>query len=165
MNSTQRKFLIEKIQSETKKRIEVLRKEKQTRPSGSNYVFKAILEGSLKLQNEEHILNVLKDRAIKSKEGENWLSQISIGFGRESAISFNNYTDILVMPDDYYVELNRVKEHNMKIEEEIKILENHLNTIEVRIQLASDSVLKSIINDVDDMGDIKLIDTTIKKIN
>ena len=53
MNTAQRKFLVEKIQEETKRKIELLRKDKLDYPNASNYVFKAILDGSLKLQSSE----------------------------------------------------------------------------------------------------------------
>lgn len=165
MNSTQRKFLIEKIQEETKRKIEVLQKSKMEFPNASNYVFKAILDGKLKLQSEEHILNVLKERALSAVEGRNWLSGDTMGFEKHRAIKFNNYEDIIVLPKDYEEELNKVKKHNSKISAEIEDLRVYLNTIEMRIQLASDSVLKRLINDIDDMGDIKLIDTTVKTLS
>lgn len=165
MNTTQRKFLIEKIQEETKKRIEMLKKQKLDHPSASNYVFKAILDGTLELQSSEHILGVLKERALKSKEGENWLSSERHGWDSVSSIKFKKYSDILVMPDNFTQELSRVTEFNRDLEEQINVLQLSLNGIEMRIQLASDSTLKKLINEVDDMGDITLIDTTVKLLN
>ncbi len=162
MNSVQRKFLIEKIQTETKNRINLLEKQKETFPSASNYVFKAILDGKLKLKPAEHTLNILKQRALPAKEGNNWLSGDAMGWSKERAINFYNYSDILEMPEDYNIELKRVKEVNSKIEAQIEELKMYLNGIEMRIQLASDSTLKKLINEVDDMGDIKLIDTQVK---
>lgn len=165
MNTSQRKFLIEKIQSETKKKIEVLNKEKLEFPSASNFVFKAILDGTLKLQPHEHILEVLKSRALNSKEGENWLSKQSMSWGKNSHINFENYSDLLIMPENYQIELDRVRAFNKNISEQIDSLQMSLNGIEMRIQLASDTTLKKLINEVDDMGDITLIDTTVKMLN
>jgi hypothetical protein len=41
-------------------------------------------------------------------------------------------------------------------------LQIQLETLEVRIMVASDKALQKLINEVDDMGDISLIDTRIK---
>ena len=165
MNSTQRKFLIEKIQEETKKKIQELTKSKLEYPNASHYVFKAILDGSLKIQAEEHILSVLKDRALKSVEGRNWLSEDTMGFEKLRAIKFHRYEDVLIMPEDYKERMKEVSDFNKAVEAKIDELKVYLNTIEVRIQLSSDNALKSLMNDVDDMGDIKLIDTKVKLLN
>ena len=165
MNSTQRKFLIDKIQEETKKRIEELKKQKAEFPSASNYIFKAILDGTLELQPHEHILSVLRERALKSIEGKNWLSGDTMGFEAKRAIKFYKHEDILILPKEFKIEVDRVRTINKDIDEQIDSLQTTLNGIEMRIQLASDSTLKSLINEVDDMGDIKLIDTTVKMLN
>jgi rRNA maturation endonuclease Nob1 len=51
-----------------------------------------------------------------------------------------------------------------KVNQEIAALKLQLETLEIRIMIASDKVLQSIVNEVDDMGDIRLIDTKIKLI-
>jgi hypothetical protein len=165
MNSTQRKFLIDKIQEETKKKIEQLKKQKSEFPSASNYIFKAILDGTLELQSQEHILEVLKQRALKSIEGRNWLSGDTNGFEAKRAIKFEKHEDILILPKEFKIEVDRVRDFNRDIDNQIDALQTALNGIEMRIQLASDSTLKNLINEVDDMGDIKLIDTTVKLLN
>lgn len=165
MNSSQRKFLIEKIQGETKKKIEALKKQKLEYPSASNYIFKAILDGNIQLQSHEHILEVLKQRALKSVEGRNWLSGDTNGFEAKRAIKFENHEDILVLPEAFKIEKDKVVNFNREIDIQIDFLQTTLNGIEMRIQLASDSTLKQLINEVDDMGDIKLIDTTVKLLN
>lgn len=165
MNQTQRKFLIEKIQEETKKRIDILNGTKKELPSASNYIFKAILNDTLELQPKEHILTILKERALKSKEGTNWLSDSRMGWGKEMAINFKRHDDILVLPPEYKRELDEIVNFNKSIELEVKSLKEYLNGIEMRIQLASNDTLKSLINEVDDLGDVKLIDTKVKLLN
>ena len=73
--------------------------------------------------------------------------------------------DLVVVPDDYSIELERVREFNKKIDEEIQLYRISLDTIEMRIQLASDRTLQNLINEVDDMGELKLIDTKLKMLN
>lgn len=161
MNAQQRKYLIERITEKTKARIKMLEETKERYPSAPNYLFKAILNGTLKLKPQEHTLEALKNRALKAKEGYNWLSDQSQGWERESVVKLK-ISDIIEIPDDYAAEVERVSNHNSSIEKEISELRLQLDTIEMRVQLASDKVLQRLINEVDDMGELSLIDTKIK---
>ena len=58
--------------------------------------------------------------------------------------------------------MERVKKHNESIVTEIDLLKVQLDTIEVRVQLASDKTLQNLVNEVDDMGSLSLIDTKLK---
>ena len=60
--------------------------------------------------------------------------------------------------------IEKRKEEINKIYAEISDLRIQLETMEVRIMLASDKALQNIVNDVDDLGDIRLIDSKIKLI-
>lgn len=164
MNTAQRKFLIERIQQKTKDKIEVLKKNKLAFPSASNYIFKAVLNGELELQPSEITLEAIKKKALNAKEGENWLSEMRMGFEKEREIKLE-IEQLVVLPKDYKEEVNRVRNHNESINKEIDLLKIQLETIEVRVQLASEKTLKSLINEVDDMGDLSLIDTKIKLLN
>lgn len=164
MNTTQRKFLIERIQQKVKDRIEVLKKKRIQFPSASNYIFKAVLNEDLKLQPTEVTLEAIKKKALNAKEGENWLSEKRMGWEKEREITLL-IEQLIVLPKDYREEVERVKEHNKDIDTEIDVLKTQLDTIEVRVQLASDKTLKNLINEVDDMGDLSLMDTKLKFLN
>jgi hypothetical protein len=62
--------------------------------------------------------------------------------------------------------LDKLKEeYNSKkdeIEKQINELEKQLEMLEIRINLASDKTLQTMINEIDDMGNISLLDTKIK---
>jgi len=161
MNTVQRKFLIERIQKKVKDKIESLKKGMQQYPSASNYIFKAVLNGKLELQTNEVILDAIKTKALNAKEGENWLSEMRMGWEKEREIKLL-IQQLLVLPDDYKEEVERVKKHNESIVAEINLLIIQLDTIEVRVQLASDKVLQNLINEVDDMGNLSLMDTKLK---
>lgn len=164
MNGTQRKFLVEKIQEETKKQIQKLKNKKEEFPNASNYVFKAIMTDTLRLKPESEILAAIKKLAVNSKQDRNWLTESSFGFEKSRGIKLV-IDELIEIPDDLYAERDRVKAINSEIEKQIEELESYLNTLEVRIMLASDKTLLQIINDVDDMGDIKLIDSNLKLLN
>jgi hypothetical protein len=164
MNAVQRKFLIERIQQKTKDKIETLKKSRMDYPSIDNFIFKAILTDNLKLQPNEILLSALKAKATRAKAGENWLSEDRMGVYKSTTIRLD-IQELIELPKDYNDELVKVKEHNNKINEEISLLNIQLETIEVRIQLASDKTLQNLINEVDDMGSLSLIDTKLKMLN
>ena len=164
MNQVQRKFIIERIQVKVKTRIEELNKQKLGYPSASNYFFKAILTDKLQLQSVETILAAIKRKAINAGEGRNWLSDDTMGFEKETTIKLP-IESLMILPEDFKIEKDKVRDHNRLIQQEIDSLKLQLDTIEVRVQLASDKVLQNMINEVDDMGDLSLIDTKIKLLN
>jgi len=132
-------------------------------PSIDNYMFKAALTDSLELQPSEVILSALKAKAIRAKAGSNWLSDDRLGVYKSTTIRID-IEELLKTPKDYNEELIKIKEHNRKINEEIELLKIQLDTIEMRVQLASDKTLQKLINEVDDMGSLSLIDTKLKLI-
>jgi hypothetical protein len=161
MNSAQRKFLVEKIQEKVKARIKDLESQKQEFPSASNYIFKAILNNELKLQPEKQVLESIKQKALAAKEGANWLSEERLGLNKENTIRLN-LNSLIILPDDYKNEYERVERHNKAIKDTIQGLKQQLESIEVRVQLASDKTLQKLINEVDDMGSLSLVETKLK---
>jgi len=161
MNTAQRKFLIERIQQKTKDKIEILKKSMMNYPSIDNYVFKAVMTDSLELQDSNTIMSALKKKAERAKAGENWLSEDRMGAYKSSTIRID-IEELLKLPQDYNDELTKVRNHNSEIGKEIDLLKLQLDTIEVRVQLASDKTLQNLVNEVDDMGSLSLIDTKLK---
>ena len=60
MNSAQRKFLVDRINSKVDAKIQELQIKLMEYPSASNYIFKAIMSDNLKLKSEAHILAAIK---------------------------------------------------------------------------------------------------------
>lgn len=164
MNQAQRKFLIERIQSKSAKKIEILRKSLWDYPSRSSYVFQAIMNNTLVLKSQEDILAGIKKKALSAKEGANWLSDDRMGWEKERTIRLPT-KDIFELPKALYDRVEEVKNHNSSIHNEMEDIKLKMESIEVRIQLASDKTLRNLINEVDDMGDLRLIDTTVKRLN
>lgn len=164
MNQAQRTFLINKIKEQVKLKIESLRNSKPEAPNLSNYLFHAVMTNTLKLQSEEHIMDVVKKKALNAKSGENWLSNKGMGWGKENSISIKP-SDLFIIPDAFTELDNKYREECSKINEEICILSLQADGLITRIQLASDKTLQRMINEVDDMGDISLIETKLKLIN
>ena len=66
MNQAQRKFLIEKIETNVKARTDELKHSNiEQPPSLENYFYGLALSGKLEIQPQEHIKKVMSDRAMK----------------------------------------------------------------------------------------------------
>ena len=165
MNAQQRKFLIEKINKETKQKIDELKSKKIDYPNANNYLFKAILSDTLKLKSEQHILSVLKARAMDSKDGKDWLTNQHSGWASRVDVVEIGINDLIELPEDFRNKIEEVRLHNNEIQKEINLLQVQLNSIEMRVQLASDKVLQKLINEVDDMGELSLVNTTLKSLD
>lgn len=166
MNQAQRKFLIDKINSKVNQKVKELEKSLKDSPSLSNHLFTELLAGTLKLKSHEHILASLKTLAMNAKEGSDWLSGESSGRWSSNTGKISlRYADLVELPENYITIKTEVTEHNLKIQQEITDLKIQAETLETRIQLASDKTLQKMINEIDDMGDISLMDAKIKLLN
>lgn len=163
MNSTQRKFLVDKLLESSKRQVEELKRSMLIYPSASNFLFKASLNGTLRLKSEKIILDFVHKKALNAKEGENWLSDMRIGYEKERVIKID-IDHLFELPQDYLDEVERVRLHNKAIQAKIDEILVVANSMEVRIQLASDKTLQTLINEVDDMGQISLVDTKLKEL-
>lgn len=79
MNQAQRKLLIEQIKDRTKLMIEELRKKIPKKPDPVNYYYRALLENKLTIKSSEQLLNILKDRSLKSTSGRSLFNTNAFG--------------------------------------------------------------------------------------
>lgn len=156
MNQTQRKFIISKIQDKIAARKEVLRRRsyKNEQPEAKSYLKAQLLTGTAKLKPEKDIIEAARKRAAS---------------GRMSAFTSNGTVDLpiqdmFVLPDDYYKDLKAYQDERKKAEDEYTEFLLQEETMITRVMLASDSVLIGIIDDVDSMGDIRLLNNKLKLI-
>jgi hypothetical protein len=168
MNAVQRKFLIEKIQAKVKAKISELEKQEKKPISLSAYMMHLVLSDKFELQPMEHIREAIKLKALNVSDGrvKNFLGD-GDRYGDFSTMNklILKMDDIFVIPEDRAQEIKETNDFNAKLDEQIKELKLQSETIEVRIMLASDKTLQKMINEIDDMGDISLIDTKIKLLN
>ena len=160
MNQSQRKFLIDTVTSRAKTKISALRSSIPKAPSLSNHVFLAVMNGTLKIKPESEIIEALKQKALNSKEGANWLAEDS-GWMSSTSIKIDRDA-ILVTPESYNIEYKKYKDASDRINAEIEELNLQLDTLVIRLQLTSDKNLELIVREVDDMGEVKLIDNKLK---
>ncbi len=170
MNAQQRKFLIDKINSRVTAEIKALESSKPKRPDVRALILSELMKGNVIVKSSEELNELFKKRAFEQiEEGRdsNWLSNESgRGWG-----SFNETTvklkveEIFNLPPNYHTLLEEYNRQCEEIRAKVVELTCQLDTLETRITLASDKVLQTMISEVDNMGDISLINTKIKLLN
>ncbi len=160
MNQAQRNYLIRKIEESQKVRDEALKKSLPAPPNLNNYLLHAVMSNNFELIGIEALKELIRMKALNSKAGEsNWMS--SDRWGNNTKIEFQA-KDIFVIPEEYTKLLEEYKKQYAEVEKERQELSLQSQGLITRITLASDKTLQKMINEVDDMGDISLMDTKIK---
>lgn len=165
MNSQQRKYLIDKINEKKKIKIQELESQIKKRPSLIAYMLHEVLSDRIKVRENSELLEIVKKKALQAlsdDKANNWLSNSDRwGSQKEDKVSFD-LNEFFVIPENYKSIISEVDKHNLEIRNQIYQLSIQCESLETRIMLASDKTLQKMINEVDDMGDISLIDTKIK---
>jgi hypothetical protein len=164
MNQSQRTFLLDRVKKKAREATKVLEKQMKSEPDMKNHVFMAIMNGTLKMRTSKEIFESLKKRALDSDQSNNWLMMKSRGYynDKEDPTVVLECSDLFQLPESYAVEKKKADEHNAALQQQINAIDLHMESLEVRITLASDKTLQQMINEVDDMGNLSLIDTKIK---
>ncbi len=162
MNQKQRDFLIKKITEEVKKKINILddQKRKTEPPSLQAFIFNEVMSGRIEIISNKLIKEMVLEKARKSSSS-NWMNVSR--YGSETSIEFSA-NDFFVLPSEYVKRRNAFDESVKRINEEIKQLNLGAESLITRIQLASNSTLENMIREVDDMGNISLMQTKLKQI-
>jgi hypothetical protein len=166
MNSTQRKFLVDKITERTKAKISDLRNSIPEAVSLNVYMLHKVMSNDFEIKPIEELKKIVLEKALKAGQSkefrEDWLGN-AWGTANKKNVAFE-LKEFFVIPEEY-LEMQRKRQEEIdKVWDQIRVLQIQLETLEVRIMVASDKVLQKLINEVDDMGDISLIDTRIKLI-
>lgn len=164
MNSTQRKFLVDKVTERTKQRIQQLRDSEPEVLSLNVYMLHRVMSNDFEIKPNEQLKKIVLEKALKAGQNkqykEDWLGN-SWGSGSKGNVVFT-LDEFFIIPQEYLYMREQRNVERINIQKQITELQIQLETLEVRIMVASDKSLLKLINEVDDMGDISLIDTRIK---
>lgn len=164
MNQTQRQFLIDKITKSVKDQIKELEDSKPKPPNLSNYLLHAVMSGNFEIISNEEIKALIVAKALKGKSGENWLgSRYAFGNNDAREIYFS-LTDFFIIPPAYKELRNDYIEKVKAVDQQVYQLNIQLETLVTRIQLASNGTLQQVISEVDDMGNLSLFDSSMKRL-
>lgn len=166
MNQKQREFLIGKIEAENKRKISALEGAIPDEPELEVYITRSILEKKLKMKPSEEIFQHLFDRVSNKTDSSHSLLDTENGFRssiRGKVIKMK-MDAICELPEDFIVKQNEYKLKKAAAMKEIREIQEGMETLITRIHLASNSVLDSLVGEIDDMGNLSLIDSTLKQI-
>ncbi len=166
MNQAQRNFLIKKIEDQVKITCDALKEQKPEQPNLNNWLLHAVLSDNFELQSIESIKETLRQKALNATRDVNWLTgERESGWGGNGRGVGFKVSEIFILSDDYKQKRDSFLAASNGIDEKIKTVRMQAETLITRIQLASDKTLDKMINEVDDMGDISLMDTKIRYLN
>lgn len=164
MNTTQRKYLVDKVTERTKLKIQALRDSIPEAVSLNVYMLHRVMSNDFQIRSQDELRRIILEKALKAgqvrQHREDWLGN-SWGSANKSNVAFT-LDEFFIIPEEYLKMRQDRADQIKKIEEEIAALRIQLETLEIRIMMASDKSLQKLINEVDDMGDISLVDTRIK---
>jgi hypothetical protein len=167
MNQAQRKFLIDRIEANVKKQIDALNhSDTEQPPSLENYFYGLALSGKLEIQTQEHIKKVMSERAMKhtaQRYSETWLGTSQGDLINRASVKIP-IRDLFVVPKEYDELWTEYRRNDEEKRQRIRQIQIECDTLVTRIQLASDKTLEKMISEVDDMGDVSLMDTKLKSL-
>jgi hypothetical protein len=165
MNQQQRKFFIDAIKNEFNTKIRVLDQSMPEFPSVDDIMLQKIVSNEFSFQPEEHIRKVMIEKAMdqikKLRSRDTFISSSWFEKVRTPIVTIGLF-DIVVEPEEIAEETRKVKIERDRIKAEIEALKSQMVALEARIMLASNKTLEKVISEIDNMGDIRLIDTKIK---
>ena len=163
MNQAQRNFLTDKISTEIDTRIRLMKDGLPERPNLLNYLQHKIMSGDFDISDKETLKQQITERCIETSDGKEWnTGGRSGGWNSERGVVSFKLEDFFIIPDEFQNKLDKYERETAAVNEEIRALRIQSDTLIVRIKLASNSVLESMIQEVDDMGNISLMDTKLK---
>jgi hypothetical protein len=164
MNSQQRKFLIDKMSEKAKEKIKSLEASVPEALSLNVYMLHQVMSNDFEIKPTEELKKIVLEKALKAGQNkqhrEDWLGN-SWGVANKGNVAFD-LKEFFVIPEKYLKMQEEREAIRKKVQEEINAIRLQVETLEVRIMVASDKRLQQLVNEVDDMGDIGLIDTRIK---
>ena len=163
MNQTQRNFLIKKVSETADSKIKALKETLPKLPSLNNWLLHAVLSGEFNIKSIPELKETIRQYALNANDREDWLGN-SWNTVTKTDVHFKA-ENFFIIPDEYTIKKERYESEEKIIQDKIYQLKIQKDTLITRIQLASDKLLQKMINEVDDMGDISLIDTKLKMLN
>ena len=166
MNQAQRNYLVKRIETQAAAQTKAIESAKPEYPNLLNYLFRLIMSGETVIQPPEVIKKALENKALNANlNGYNWL----IDDTRWGDLSSRNKVtldvkDVIAVPPEYDEMVAEYRRQKKELEEMTHKIRTQAESLVTRIQLASDRTLQTMINEVDDLGDLSLYDDTLRKL-
>lgn len=163
MNQEQRKFLIDQVRRTFEKQEKKLVKPKP--PSLNNYLVAAVLDGTIKYKSIAVLSSCVKKAVLALGPSDTFIKRESrwgsYDNDDEEPVLSMNPNVIFEYPKAYIEAEEEYKRLRDAYEAACEELANLRDTIIMKIQIGSNEVLSRIIQDVDNMGDLRIINTNL----
>lgn len=163
MNQSQRNFLVEKIEESTKKRIADLKESIPKCPSLENHLTHAIMSGTFEIKPTEEIKRCIHNKVMGLRKGDYFLESHWLSHG-DADMKFRP-SDIFIIPKEYQEKFDEYEAKKKSVEDAIEKIRSEKEALVMRVKLSSNHILEKLIMEVDDMGEVGLLDTKIKEIS
>lgn len=164
MNQKQMEFLISRVSNiydqERKKLAEV----KPDKPDLSNHLVAAILSGTVKYKSVDHLAKVVKERVLKGGKKKAFLTSDShyrYSDDDEGDKILMNALDIFEPPIEYLKQLERYEKELTEWDAKNETLRQIHDSLNIKIQIGSDKVLDSLIEEADNLGSLQLVNSRL----
>lgn len=167
MNQVQRKFLIDKIEKQSKVIVDALRASLPKPPNPQTYLFHAVMSGNFEIITQEEMRALLLDRALNADGKEfSWLVETNTwgDLNHKRHVSFPLWK-IFKQPPDYKALWDKYEAKTKELNDQITAQVQQTDSLVTRIQLASDKTLEKVISEIDNMRDISLFDTKLRAVS
>lgn len=159
MNQKQREFLIKKVENVHTRQARDLKKPQ--RPSFSNYIIAAVLDGSVRLKKSEELYATIKDRVLNMSSNDN--SMFNTKSRRwnddddEDDIFEINAKDMFEEPEGHKIAWKEYQDKMDAYNKAVLDLDSTKDTLIMKIQIGSDKVLDRLIEEADNLADLSLM--------
>lgn len=174
MNDTQRKFLINEVENTFIRQKEKLEKQIPDRPRLGHYILAAFLDNTIKLNDTATIRKKMRDMVLESGSVDDIIGS-GDGYGRRrNRRSWDDDDDdsadevvkvpaeeLFVIPEDYKKAVEKYEKKKEEVRKKIEQLEAHKKTIVLKVQIGSNAILDKLVAQVDNMGDLDLINSQL----
>jgi hypothetical protein len=167
MNQTQRDFLIQQVKNACEQQCKKLQKQMPDKPSLNNYLIAAFLDKSIKFADIDVLKNKMRKAVIKFGTDDLLVDTNSRSRWNDDDDDDGQEfvkvdpSDLFIIPKAYTEALAEFNEKKKEIEDKIERLEGVRDTITLKIQIGSAGHLEKIVMQVDNMGDLNLINTQL----
>jgi hypothetical protein len=168
MNQDQRKFLIEQVAKTCKNEEDEIRSKLPTKPSLNNYLVAACLDNSIEIQDIEVIKSRIRDTVLKFGQGDVLITEEEYDWTRgrrrkrydETSVTLKA-DDIFIVPEAYTKALAVYRKESDVIEVKLKDLHARRDTLIMKIQIGSSTALDKLVLQIDNMGDLNLMNNQL----
>lgn len=162
MNQEQRKFLIGTVEKTCDKQIKDLEDSIPDKPSLNNYLIAAFMDNSIQFNDIQILKDKMRKAVLKFGHSDQLIEEDS-GWRSRKERSFVKIDpeDLFVLPQAYLDALREYESIRDSINKKIKDLENAKNTIVLKLQIGSAVTLDKIVMQVDNIGDLNLMNTQL----